>query len=77
MGLHQSKKCLNSEGCNPQNEKVAFRVGGKKAHLSDKGLISKIHDSYSSAAKSQKPIFKTSKDMNRHFHRENTCNLYY
>ena len=37
-------------------------------HMSDKGLISKMHkNSYTSIAKINSPILKRAKDLNRHF----------
>ena len=45
MGLHQTKKLLQSKGNNQQSEKATYRMGENicKSHTPDKGLLSKIH----------------------------------
>ena len=70
MGLHQTKKLLNSKGNHQQNEK-AEQEKIFVNHISAKELISKnIKDSCNSIANKHNLIKEWAEDLNRHFSRE-------
>ena len=68
MGLHQTKNLLHSKG-NQQNKKTNNWEKIFANHISDKGLISKIYKEpiHLNNKKTNKPIKKWAKDLNRHF----------
>ena len=72
VGLHQTRKlCTAKEIINRVKRQSTEQEKIFANHISDKGLISKIHrNSYKAIAKNQRLIFNWAKDLKRHLYKE-------
>ena len=73
MGLHQNKKlCTAKENISKMKMEPTIWENTFANDTSDKGLISKIHKELTQlhSRKTNNPIKKWAKDLNRHFSKE-------